>query len=170
MLARGFAQTRKSVAGKDASLMDDSNPVAEFFGLAHDVRGKDDRPAIAPEFLNSPLHLECIQYVETNRRFVEADNQGIVRDRSRDRDFLFHSRRELFYTHACIVCYAKACDQRIDPLLYFVFGVLIDAREELYGFPGRQSRIESSAGGVESHAPSHSRRVFHDISAEDTSG
>src|SRR5678810_424039 len=115
--ARRFTKSGEGIACEDASSVNDSDPVAEFLRLAHDVRGEDDGSSVTAKLVNGLLNFQRIEYVEADCRFVENNNARVVRDGSSDRHLLLHAGREFLDPDAGVLCDSEPFDQAI-PVSY----------------------------------------------------
>src|SRR4051812_36445539 len=88
VLAGRIAQVGNRIAGQYASAVNDSDPVAQLFGFAHNVRRKNDRLAFISKLTDGVLDLQRIEYIQANGGLIEDDDSGIVCDGSRYRNLL----------------------------------------------------------------------------------
>src|SRR5688572_11952488 len=116
--AGSFPQAGQRVAGQNSALVNDGDPVAELFGLAHDMRREDDGSTVRPKFTYGLLNLQSIQYIETDGRFVEDNDARIVSNGSRYRNLLLHTGGQFFHAYAGILRYSEAGDKRVHSRLH----------------------------------------------------
>src|SRR3954468_19530443 len=83
-----------------------------------------------------------------------------------NRNFLFHSRREPVYAGICVFRNAESLNEAIDAFGDALCRVLVDAREELNGFPRSKPWIKGGACGVKAQVFAYVFRFRHDIVAE----
>ena len=114
-LVVAVAQLLERAFGQDMAAMHNGDPVAELFGLAHDVRGKNDALAIVAQLGNRLQQRPGNQHVEPARGFVEDQHRRIVDDGPSDRDFLFHAGRHLGAQHVADVVHLEPLEQLFHP-------------------------------------------------------
>ena len=79
--------------GDEASMPNDSHPIADPLHLRKDVRREEDRPAFGLERVEDSLKRPLHQRVEPFGWFVEDRQLGIVLERLDDPDLLTHAAR-----------------------------------------------------------------------------
>src|ERR1017187_9958134 len=167
MLTGAGAQAGECVTRVDFPPMNDSDAVAELLRLAHDVRRKDDRLALGPEFRDHLLHLQRVEHVEPDGRLIEDQHWRVVHHRPRDGHLLLHALRQL--VHACVGVFldAEPLDEPLHAVACLSLGTPIDACKEIERLTRSQARVERGGGRTETQTGAYCLGLSQDIVSHD---
>ena len=116
----GRAQRRdepfRRVLRDQVAVIDDGNPVAEYFGFVHVMRCQQHRPARFAELCEDVPELPARLRIESCGRLVEEQQVGISCQGARDRQPLLLSSRELHDPAATLPLQFDECQQLVDRL------------------------------------------------------
>src|SRR4030095_5122096 len=153
--------------GQDPAGLDEPDLVTQLLGLAHVVRGEDDRHSpLAPECSDVMTHAHRDVGVEAERGLVEEQQLGIVHERLGQRHALLEAGGQLVVPDAAVRRQLVLLDQPVHATAKGPAGEAVEAAIERHDLvnPETPQERRSAAGHVEP-AP-HARRLAHHVVAE----
>src|SRR5262249_6022637 len=87
-------QFLRSITNQDLSVIDDGHAIAQFVGLLHVVRRKQNGDALLPQCAYVVPHRKPRLRIEARARLVEKQNSGIVSNGAGDLNALREASRE----------------------------------------------------------------------------
>ena len=113
MLGNQFA---RAALGDLAAVVQHQQALAQALGLVHEVRGQQDRLALAQQALQALPHQVARLRIEAGGRLVKQQQIGVVHQRTRQRQAALHAARQLGRLGARLVAERGEVQQLRHPL------------------------------------------------------
>ena len=136
--------------GHDLALIDDPHPVAQALGFFHVVGRVEDGHALGGELLDRLEDRVAGLGIDPDRRLVEDEELGAVKEADGDVEPALHASREFLGDVGCPIRQADHFEHLGDPALEGVSGHPVETAEERHVLGRRQVGVD---GQVLGHQP-----------------